>query len=106
MVDTHQILIDPSNANQFQAWDGDEGAYWAAHVEHFEEALTGPPLGLGHARTRSTAPRRNQSCSSRIAHWDVFVSYGALPTRRRLASRLRQLAPRRLPTRRVRVAAT
>ena len=41
MVDTHQILIDPSNANQFQAWDGDEGAYWAAHVEHFEEALTG-----------------------------------------------------------------
>jgi SAM-dependent methyltransferase len=41
MVDTHQILIDSSNANQFQAWDGDEGAYWAAHAEHFEAALTG-----------------------------------------------------------------
>jgi SAM-dependent methyltransferase len=31
--------VDPSNTEQARAWDGDEGAYWAAHVHHFDRAL-------------------------------------------------------------------
>lgn len=31
--------VHPSNATQRQAWDGDEGAYWASHADHFERAL-------------------------------------------------------------------
>ena len=32
-------LIDRSNEAQAAAWDGDEGEYWAAHHERFEECL-------------------------------------------------------------------
>ena len=38
MVSTHHV--DPANAEQARAWDGTEGAYWAAHAERFEPALT------------------------------------------------------------------
>jgi SAM-dependent methyltransferase len=31
--------VDPSNAEAAKAWDGDEGAYWAAHAEQFDRAL-------------------------------------------------------------------
>jgi SAM-dependent methyltransferase len=31
--------VDPSNAEQARAWDGDEGAYWAANAERFDEAV-------------------------------------------------------------------
>lgn len=31
--------VDPSNVDQLRAWDGDEGAYWAAHAEHFDRSL-------------------------------------------------------------------
>lgn len=41
MVDMQEIRIDPSNTEQLRAWNGDAGAYWAAHAERFEEALTG-----------------------------------------------------------------
>jgi SAM-dependent methyltransferase len=37
MVSSHRI--DPANAEQVRAWDGTEGAYWAAHAERFEQAL-------------------------------------------------------------------
>lgn len=30
---------DPSNAAQLQAWDGDEGAYWAKHADAFDAAV-------------------------------------------------------------------
>jgi SAM-dependent methyltransferase len=33
------LEVDPSNADQAKAWDGDEGAYWAAHAEHFDRSL-------------------------------------------------------------------
>ncbi len=33
------VPVDPSNVDQLAAWDGDEGAYWAAHPDHFERAL-------------------------------------------------------------------
>jgi SAM-dependent methyltransferase len=37
---TTTVPVDPSNVEQLRAWDGDEGAYWAAHPDHFERALT------------------------------------------------------------------
>jgi ubiquinone/menaquinone biosynthesis C-methylase UbiE len=37
---TMTVPVDPSNAAQLRAWDGDEGSYWAAHADHFERALT------------------------------------------------------------------
>jgi SAM-dependent methyltransferase len=36
---TDQLQVDPTNAEQLRAWDGDEGGYWAAHADHFERAL-------------------------------------------------------------------
>ena len=33
--------IDPSNADQLAAWDGDEGAYWARHAERFDRSIAG-----------------------------------------------------------------
>jgi SAM-dependent methyltransferase len=36
---TSTLPVDPANREQLRAWDGDEGAYWAAHPEHFERAL-------------------------------------------------------------------
>jgi len=30
--------VDASNAAQLQAWDGGEGAYWAAHADHFDRS--------------------------------------------------------------------
>ena len=31
--------VDATNAEQLQAWDGDEGAYWAAHADRFDRAV-------------------------------------------------------------------
>jgi SAM-dependent methyltransferase len=33
------LEVDPTNTEQAKAWDGDEGAYWAAHAEQFDKAL-------------------------------------------------------------------
>ena len=41
MVHTHSVRVDPSNAEQLRAWDGDQGAYWAAHAQHFDTAVAG-----------------------------------------------------------------
>jgi SAM-dependent methyltransferase len=39
------LELDPTNTEHARAWDGDEGAYWAAHAEHFDKAL-----GVYHER--------------------------------------------------------
>lgn len=39
MTTTSTVPVHPTNAEQLRAWDGDEGAYWAAHPDHFERAL-------------------------------------------------------------------
>jgi SAM-dependent methyltransferase len=31
--------VDPANAEQARAWDGDEGAYWAGHADTFDRAV-------------------------------------------------------------------
>jgi SAM-dependent methyltransferase len=36
---TDTVTVDPANREQLAAWDGDEGAFWAAHPDHFERAL-------------------------------------------------------------------
>ena len=33
------IEIDPSNADQLAAWDGEEGAYWTRHAERFDRSI-------------------------------------------------------------------
>jgi len=33
------LHVDPSNAEQAKAWDGGEGAYWAAHAGHFDRTV-------------------------------------------------------------------
>lgn len=39
MAKATALRVDPSNAGQAQAWDGDEGAYWADHAQRFDRAL-------------------------------------------------------------------
>lgn len=50
MADTGSLQIDPTNAEQTRAWDGEEGAYWAAHADHFDRAVA-----LHHVRLLSAA---------------------------------------------------
>lgn len=35
---TDPPLVDASNTEQLRAWDGDEGAYWAAHAARFDRS--------------------------------------------------------------------
>jgi SAM-dependent methyltransferase len=39
MSTTDVVPVHPTNTEQLAAWDGGEGAYWAAHADHFEQAL-------------------------------------------------------------------
>jgi SAM-dependent methyltransferase len=39
MTQTNSVPVAPSNAEQLRAWDGDEGAYWAAHAEYFDRSV-------------------------------------------------------------------
>ncbi|WP_274560795.1 class I SAM-dependent methyltransferase [Streptomyces spiramyceticus] len=40
-VSGENLRADPSNAEQVRAWDGEEGAYWAAHADQFDRAVRG-----------------------------------------------------------------
>jgi SAM-dependent methyltransferase len=46
MGDLKTLHLDPANAEQARAWDGDEGDYWAAHAERFDEAVAEYHAGL------------------------------------------------------------
>ncbi len=35
------VMVDPANAEQLAAWNGDEGAFWATHAESFDRAIAG-----------------------------------------------------------------
>ncbi len=39
MSGTNSEWIDPANVEQTRAWDGDEGAYWAANAERLDAAM-------------------------------------------------------------------
>ncbi|MEJ2856247.1 MULTISPECIES: class I SAM-dependent methyltransferase [unclassified Saccharothrix] len=30
------VPVDPTNSDQLSAWDGDQGAFWADHADHFD----------------------------------------------------------------------
>jgi SAM-dependent methyltransferase len=36
---TNAVKVDSSNVAQLQAWDGDEGEYWAEHAEYFDRSI-------------------------------------------------------------------
>jgi ubiquinone/menaquinone biosynthesis C-methylase UbiE len=38
MAATDAVHVDASNAQQLQAWNGDEGAYWSEHADSFERS--------------------------------------------------------------------
>lgn len=39
MPNAGAVRVHPSNVEQARAWDGDAGAYWAAHPDEFEHTL-------------------------------------------------------------------
>ncbi|MEJ5254960.1 MAG: class I SAM-dependent methyltransferase [Acidimicrobiales bacterium] len=41
MTDDPRAAVDPSNAAQATAWDGDEGSFWARHADRFDRAVAG-----------------------------------------------------------------
>jgi SAM-dependent methyltransferase len=38
MTAADAVPVDTSNVEQLEAWDGDEGAYWAAHADYFDRS--------------------------------------------------------------------
>jgi SAM-dependent methyltransferase len=56
-VASTSLEVHPSNAEQARAWNGDEGAYWAAHVAAFEGSMGGYD-GPFSAATAITAGER------------------------------------------------
>ena len=41
MTESTAARVDPSNVEQLGAWDGDQGAYWAARADRFDEGVGG-----------------------------------------------------------------
>src|SRR5947208_10200043 len=41
MNEVTAVQIDPTNADQARAWDGDQGAYWADNAERFDRSVAG-----------------------------------------------------------------
>jgi SAM-dependent methyltransferase len=41
MTPTGTVGVHETNTDQLRAWDGDEGAYWAAHADRFDRAVAG-----------------------------------------------------------------
>ena len=39
MAHEHQLDVDPSNAGQVAAWDGNDGAFWAANADRFDHGI-------------------------------------------------------------------
>jgi SAM-dependent methyltransferase len=51
---TEPLPVDPLNAKQLDAWDGDEGRYWATHAEYFDRAMANYHQRLLEAATLRT----------------------------------------------------
>jgi SAM-dependent methyltransferase len=69
------VQTDPSNVEQFRAWEGDKGSHWATHAERYDEGVAGYQgrflaaaaigtseavldIGCGTGRTTRDAARR------------------------------------------------
>jgi SAM-dependent methyltransferase len=53
MTATSSLRVHPTNADQLRAWDGDEGAYWAARADDFDRSVR-----AHHERLLTTAAVR------------------------------------------------
>jgi SAM-dependent methyltransferase len=51
---TNAVNVASSNEEQLRAWDGDEGAYWAEHADHFDRSIA-----VYHERLLSVAAIRS-----------------------------------------------
>ena len=36
---TNTVQVDPTNAEQLRAWDGDEGSYWATNADYYDRSV-------------------------------------------------------------------
>jgi SAM-dependent methyltransferase len=54
---TTELPIDPGNRGQLRAWDGDEGEFWAANADTFEQSIAGFDPALFDAAALSSADR-------------------------------------------------
>jgi SAM-dependent methyltransferase len=99
MGTTHAPEVSPTNRDQLAAWDGEEGAFWAAHADSFDRAVAryeGPLLdaaairpadrvldvGCGNGRTARDAARLAAAGSV----LGVDLSSAMLETARRTAA--------------------
>src|SRR5215470_2686546 len=65
MTGAAALHVDPANAEQARAWDGDEGAYWAGNAGRFDRAvaayherfLAAADIGCGTGQTTRDAAR-------------------------------------------------
>ena len=67
-----QFVADPSNAGQVGAWDGNEGAFWAAQARRFDETLAnchGPFLAAAAIGERDRV--LDVGCGTGLATRDV-----------------------------------
>lgn len=81
MTENIAAEVDSSNVEQLRAWDGDDGVYWAAHADRFEEGLAGYhdkflsaaaigatatvlDIGCGNGQTTRDAARRASAGSA------------------------------------------
>ena len=65
---THAGSVDATNRDQEQAWDGAEGAYWAAHHERFEATLARyQPAFLQAAAIRPTDRVLDIGCGTGVS---------------------------------------
>ena len=39
MTTTNIVPVDSGNSEQLRAWNGDEGAHWATHADHFDRSV-------------------------------------------------------------------
>src|SRR3979490_99794 len=98
MTESIATRIDDANADQLHAWDGDQGAYWAARADRFDEGVAGYhgqflaaaaieatanvlDIGCGNGRTRRDAAR----CATAGSALGVDLSSRMIELARRLA---------------------
>jgi SAM-dependent methyltransferase len=99
MSGSRQLQVDPSNKASFEAWDGDEGAFWAEHAARFDAAVAGYrdeflaataigpddrvlDIGCGTGQTTRDAAR----AASRAFAFGVDLSAKMIERARRLAA--------------------